>query len=125
VLAKIGISQNPIERLQEIAVGAPFEPESFAVVRLQSRKLAKSLEFDLLSECLKWRSRGEWLCMAPTDAAEFRAVCKTVMQRHSRGGIVLRWQPLPLDSIRKPTVRRHQPRIPSSLKVIRRAMDAR
>lgn len=101
VYVKVGVSERPKDRLQEICCGLPFEADRYAFCFHGSRGAALKMERDLLKAYAKWSTRGEWLKMARADSAEFRSILQTVTRKFSTATNRMQWDQLSIPAFRK------------------------
>lgn len=77
-IIKLGVSDNPLKRLDQLRQQIPFKARTFAMLPMSSRKLAFRMERLLLHNFKPWRTRGEWMQFAPEDKANFNRVVRAV-----------------------------------------------
>jgi hypothetical protein len=94
IFVKIGISDQPIKRLRELATGCPLVPGVLAYVELPSRPLALLAERGLHSQFTQWRSRGEWFRFRKRDREKFNAGLNTVLSKWKGPSWPMKWTKL-------------------------------
>lgn len=75
-IVKLGVSDNPMKRLDQLRHGIPFKAKSFAVLQMPSRKLAFEMESRLLKRFKEWKTRGEWMQFGPEDKPVFNSAVR-------------------------------------------------
>lgn len=88
---KVGISAAPFRRAQTLRNSCPVTPRRFAVVGVQSRKIALAIERDLLAEFSAWASHGEWFRLDLGDKPRFNDAWRRVFRRQGTPSLPLNW----------------------------------
>ena len=79
---KIGISERPIERLQEILTGCALEPLTYGAVHVYSRKLALIIENTLHLIFKGWRTNGEWFRFKAEEKDKFNSFRQLAFEKY-------------------------------------------
>lgn len=96
---KVGLSDHPLRRLDEIRVGCPFKPLALYTMKRPSRKSALRLERTIHRGLKKWASHGEWFSVVLEEKPAFNeALRQAVMLRYVKGYPV-EWTRLNIRSI--------------------------
>lgn len=67
-LAKVGISNNPRSRLEQLSTGSPFQMQLVHCFRFGGRDWARRVEANTHDELAKDRRNGEWFAVSPREA---------------------------------------------------------
>lgn len=74
-LAKVGISNNPHSRLDQLSTGSPFRMKLVHKYRLSARDLARKVEAEIHDELAGERCNGEWFAVSPEMALRAALTC--------------------------------------------------
>jgi hypothetical protein len=99
IYVKIGISQAPTDRLNQLRTSCPVRPQVLAVAETFSRKEARRIENGLHQIYDGWRHRGEWFLISAEDKPEFNRRWREVFTRHSRRDWPLAWEQISVKAI--------------------------
>lgn len=83
---KMGMSANPMQRLNEIRTGNPIQVISLAWVDVVSKQKASILESALHIGAMHWHHTLEWFKVSLSDFDDFKFACKGVLTKHSAAG---------------------------------------
>jgi hypothetical protein len=101
IYIKIGMSDAPLRRLEELRKSCAVTPKILATVALPSRKIAFALETDLHVVMAPWQTVGEWYSYTGDDKAAFNDSWQRVFERYARPGWSLRWSKVAVEPMRK------------------------
>lgn len=79
---KIGVSNNPKKRMNDLQTSNPFRLEIVESVEFQNERQAFALEKKIHHKFRKKRLRGEWFCSSVLDDA--LAMCKKAADKNRR-----------------------------------------
>jgi hypothetical protein len=94
IYIKIGMSDAPMRRLNELRTACAVTPKILATVEVPSRKFACALETDLHSAMAPWQTTGEWYRYEGSDKSGFNDTWKMVFEKHAKPGWPLQWTKL-------------------------------
>lgn len=98
---KVGQSDDPIARLQQIRVGCPFIPKILATAEVATRPLALELEGLLHAAFRLWHVHGEWFTFEPADKPLFNEAWREVFSCFSDKSRPLFWSQLSVRALIK------------------------
>lgn len=75
---KVGISNNPFERMMAVHWGCPSGIQKFVFIPVLYKQLAAQVESEILKKLKPWRTRGEWVRL-PVDVAEREHILELIM----------------------------------------------
>lgn len=81
VYIKIGMSQNPLERLRELATGCGLKIASFGFLGCGCRSETHRIELALHAVFALWRTRGEWYRFELKDKNTFQVLRKETLEK--------------------------------------------
>lgn len=90
-LIKIGMTVNPVERLDQIRTSCPHVPELMAIMHMISREDAIAAESMFHSLLKAFQIHGEWFAFAKTDKQSFNAATARVKAQFGRKSWPLKW----------------------------------
>lgn len=106
IYVKIGMSDDPFQRMQALRNGCPVQPRRFAFVAVPSRRLAKKIESFLHGELSPWRSQGEWFKFEPAEKADFNKGWQSAFRKAAIPGYPLEWTHIAVEFLIKEWDRR-------------------
>lgn len=106
IYIKIGMSDAPARRLDELRTSCAVTPKILATVEVPSRKIACAMERDLHIAMAPWQTTGEWYLFDGQDQEHFNATWKAVFEKYAKPGWPLRWQKVPVQPLVKLAQRR-------------------
>jgi hypothetical protein len=96
VFVKIGMSADPLARLDGIRTGCPLIPHTMALLHVISRDEAVRIESKLHEALKKWRVHGEWFEFLKSDKAAFNTASISVLRSFARQSWPLQWKNMKL-----------------------------
>jgi hypothetical protein len=90
-LIKIGISVNPLARMDQIRTGCPLTPELLATMHFISKEDAVVAESMFHVDLAKFRLHGEWFAIPKCDRTSFNVTTAKVRGQLARPTWPLRW----------------------------------
>lgn len=98
IYVKIGISINPLSRLNQLRTACPVVPHTLATAHVKSLEVARRIETCLHDVLKDRRSNGEWFKFTKDDKAEFNARCQRVFESFSdKTSHPVKWEKLNLE----------------------------
>lgn len=92
IYVKVGFSDTPLRRLNELRQGCPVTPRQFAFVSCRGKNAALKLERDLLDAFDRWHTSGEWIRLKKEEKTDFNMAWKaTFRAQPPRALLDLRW----------------------------------
>lgn len=91
IYAKIGMSDDPIKRLDTLLTGCPLIPSVLAVVELPNRRIAYKTEAELHCALAEWKRTREWFRFEETDKPRFNAAWQEVFRHFASPSRSLSW----------------------------------
>lgn len=89
---KVGMSDNPLNRLGSLLTACPLKPGVLATVELPNRPTALRFEKELHCALEQWRHVGEWFLFKPTDKPAFNAAIRSAAVHFAKPAWPMRWQ---------------------------------
>lgn len=106
IYVKIGLSNDPFQRMHALRNGCPVELRRFAFVAVPSRKFATKLEMWLHHDLSPWRSQGEWFKFAPEEKPDFNKGWQAAFSKCALPGWPLTWTQMPVAKLMEQWERR-------------------
>jgi hypothetical protein len=91
---KVGRSDDPVERLNELLVGCPVEPGILAVCSLPTSKMAWRAEAELHCVLEPWHTHGEWFSFKPEDRSAFNLAWRAALLHFASPSWPMKWTKL-------------------------------
>ena len=88
---KVGMSDDPIRRLNALMTGCPLIPKILCTAELPNRQLAYKVEGELHSVLEEWHTNGEWFQFSESDKPRFNAAWQAVFRAFSSPMRPLSW----------------------------------
>src|SRR4051794_24395121 len=96
IYIKIGISIDPLARLDGLRTACPLTPDTMATVCLVNRRQAMQAEMEIHKKLAPWRSNGEWFKFTLADKEAFNLICREILKRFEKPSWPLKWTKLSL-----------------------------
>lgn len=93
---KIGLADNPIQRLRGLITGCPLVPGLLSYVELPSRLKALNFEQELHCALEQWRRFGEWFLFQYSDKSEFNRIIQDTAKHFASPSWPIAWKKLDL-----------------------------
>lgn len=91
---KIGVSDNPLERLIALSVGCPLPLGVLATTMFPSRKIAFRAEKMLHHAFADHHENGEWFRFSPDEKAVFNSTLRIALSVFASPSTPIRWTKL-------------------------------
>lgn len=98
IVAKIGVSDFPMKRLETHKTSCPFRIKVIASAPVSSRKTAFKIESAVMAMCAPWRTNGEWFQFDQKDKQAFNAILREAFQTYEPTR-PLKWSKIDLPNV--------------------------
>lgn len=99
IYVKVGVTDNPMQRLSMLTAGCAVTPIRFMFVAVRSRAFALALEKSLLSGFSVWHTKGEWFKVKKSEKHTFNSAWKEAFSAHAEKHWPLGWVQMSVSSI--------------------------
>lgn len=99
VFVKIGMSQNPLRRVRDIANSCAVQPLSFGFVGCGCRAETHRMELALHAIFALWRQRGEWYRFEAKDKNTFHVLRKETFEKYNTFNWPMKFQMIDVNEV--------------------------